>query len=205
MRFNGYFRPGADIKVELQRTQIGRSLLGQNTPMENANPAAARAYALHMHGSQLYGMHPYSYHLDAVAAILAPYGPDAQVIGYLHDVVEDTDATVAEVRSRFGDEVAACVALLTDEPGANRKERKAKTYAKLAKVAGLEELALIVKTADRLSNVRACVKDANRDLWNVYYSEQPVFKESAFRPGLCDELWSELGDLLSVDKRPSAA
>ncbi|WP_310370757.1 HD domain-containing protein [Rhodoferax ferrireducens] len=173
--------------------------------MENANPAAARAYALHMHGSQLYGTHPYSYHLDAVAATLAPYGPGAQVIGYLHDVVEDTDATVAEVRSRFGDEVAACVALLTDEPGANRKERKAKTYAKLAKVAGLEELALIVKTADRLSNVRACIKDANRELWNVYYSEQPVFKESAFRPGLCDELWSELGDLLSVDKLPSPA
>ena len=115
--------------------------------MENPDLAAARAYALNMHGAQLYGTHPYSYHLDAVVATLALFGQKAQVIGYLHDVVEDTDATVSEVRSRFGDEVAACVALLTDELGANRKERKAKTYAKLAKVTGLEELALVVKAA----------------------------------------------------------
>jgi (p)ppGpp synthase/HD superfamily hydrolase len=167
--------------------------------MKNINLAAARAYALNKHGSQMYGKHPYSYHLDAVVATLAPYGPEAQIIGYLHDVVEDTDATVAEVGSRFGVEIAACVALLTDEPGANRKARKAKTYAKLAKATGRVELALVVKTADRLSNVRACVKDANRELWNVYHDEHAVFKVSAFRPGLCDDLWSELDELLSEE------
>lgn len=123
-----------------------RLILGQNSMMEPSKLSAARAYALSMHGAQMYGPHPYSHHLDAVAATLAPYGLTAQVIGYLHDVVEDTGATIAEVPSRFGDEVAACVALLTDEPGANRKERKSKTYAKLAKVAGSEELALVVKS-----------------------------------------------------------
>lgn len=182
-----------------------RSILSQNSVMEPSKLSAARTYALSMHGAQMYGPHPYSYHLDAVAATLAPYGLTAQVIGYLHDVVEDTGATIAEVSSRFGDEVAACVALLTDEPGANRKERKSKTYAKLAKVAGPEELALIVKVADRLSNVRACVADANRDLWNLYRSEHAVFKASAFRAGLCDELWFELDGLLSDDKLPQAA
>lgn len=164
--------------------------------MENASPADARAYAIEMHGAQMYGVHPYAYHLDAVASTLAPYGPDAQIVGYLHDVVEDTGATVEDVRSRFGDLVATCVALLTDEPGANRKERKSKTYAKLAQVARPQELALVVKAADRLSNVRACVADANRDLWNVYRSEQAAFKAAAFRAGLCDELWSELEELL---------
>ncbi|MEB0114660.1 HD domain-containing protein [Variovorax sp. RTB1] len=168
--------------------------------MNTSELSAARAYALAMHGAQMYGPHPYSYHLDAVATTLAPYGVEAQVIGYLHDVVEDTSATVAEVQSRFGSEVAVCVSLLTDEPGANRKERKSKTYAKLAKVTGPEELALIVKTADRLSNVRACVADANRVLWSLYRSEHAVFKTSAFRPGLCDELWSELDGLLSDGK-----
>jgi (p)ppGpp synthase/HD superfamily hydrolase len=156
--------------------------------MEAPTLAAARAYALDMHRAQMYGIHPYSYHLDAVASVLEPYGLEAQVIGYLHDVVEDTDATVDDVRSRFGDHVAACVALLTDEPGANRKERKSKTYAKLAKVTGPEELALVVKVADRLSNVRACVTDANGQLWSLYHSEHPTFKASAFRAGLCDEL-----------------
>jgi hypothetical protein len=57
-----------------------------------------------------------------------------------------------------------------------------------------------VKTADRLSNVRACVADANRVLWSLYRSEHAVFKTSAFRPGLCDELWSELDGLLSDGK-----
>ncbi|QOF80168.1 HD domain-containing protein [Variovorax sp. 38R] len=170
--------------------------------MNTSNLSAARAYALSMHGAQMYGTHPYSHHLDAVTRVLLPYGQEAQVIGYLHDVVEDTDATVDEVRLRFGDLVAACVALLTDEPGANRKERKSKTYAKLAKVTGAEELALVVKVADRLSNVRACVADANRDLWSVYRGEHEVFKAAAFRAGLCDELWSELDGLLSDDKRP---
>ncbi|WP_159274539.1 HD domain-containing protein [Variovorax boronicumulans] len=173
--------------------------------MNTSSLSVARAYALSMHGAQMYGAHPYSHHLDAVALTLLPYGQEAQVIGYLHDVVEDTDATLAEVRLRFGDQVAACVALLTDEPGANRKERKSKTYAKLAGVTGAEELALVVKVADRLSNVRACVADAHRDLWNVYRGEHVVFKAAAFRAGLCDALWSELDELMSDEKQPRNA
>jgi (p)ppGpp synthase/HD superfamily hydrolase len=170
--------------------------------MQDSEISTARAYALTMHGAQPYGQHPYSHHLDAVAATLAPYGPQAQTVGYLHDVVEDTSATVAEVRALFGDHVAACVALLTDEPGANRKERKAKTYAKMAQVTGPEELALVVKAADRLSNVRSCVADGNREMWSVYRGEHAVFKASAFRPGLCNELWAELDDLLNPDMPP---
>ena len=93
------------------------------------SPDAARSYAIQMHGDQKYGVHPYVHHLDAVVALLRPYGEQAQVVGFLHDVVEDTDATVADIAERFGTLVAGCVALLSDAPGANRKERKARTYA----------------------------------------------------------------------------
>jgi hypothetical protein len=93
--------------------------------MTTSTPEAARTYAIAMHGDQKYGPHPYVHHLDAVVALLQPYGEKARVVGYLHDVVEDTDATVADVQERFGDLVARCVSLLTDAPGANRKERKA--------------------------------------------------------------------------------
>ncbi len=167
--------------------------------MPTSTPAAARAYAVQMHGDQKYGTHPYAYHLDAVVALLQPYGEQSQVIGYLHDVVEDTGARVADVQSRFGDLVAACVALLTDAPGANRKERKAKTYAALALVTGDEELALVVKAADRLANVRACVADGHRTLWDTYRGEHPTFRAAAYRPGQCDPLWSELDALLRDD------
>lgn len=157
----------------------------------------ARAFAVSAHGEQKYGDHPYSFHLDAVAAIATPYGAEAVAVAYLHDTVEDTDATVAEIESRFGSRVAACVSLLTDESGENRKERKAKTYAKLAVVNGPNELALLVKAADRLANVRACVHDRKRALWELYRSEQATFKSAAYRAGLCDPLWAELDSLLT--------
>lgn len=157
----------------------------------------ARFFAISVHGDQKYGDYPYSHHLDAVAKLAEPYGDDAIVVAYLHDTVEDTNATLQEIENQFGTKIAACVALLTDEAGANRKERKAKTYAKLAVVQGANELALIVKTADRLANVRACIADKKTSLWALYQSEHPVFRPAAHRPGLCESLWAELDELLA--------
>lgn len=159
----------------------------------------ARAFALAAHGGQKYGNRPYAYHLDAVAALLAPYGDEAQVVGYLHDVVEDTGVGLEEVRAHFGARVADCVALLTDAPGATRKERKALTYAKLAQVRGETELALLVKAADRLANARACVDDRKRELWLVYHGEHAAFRAAAYRAGQCEALWTELDRLLAED------
>ena len=93
----------------------------------------AREFAIAKHGDQKYGSRPYSYHLDQVVSLLEPYGELAQVIGYLHDVVEDTGTSTEEVEREFGSTVAACVAVLTDEPGTTRKERKEKTYQKMAR------------------------------------------------------------------------
>lgn len=157
----------------------------------------ARAFAIAAHAEQKYGDRPYSFHLDAVAALAASYGEEAVVIAYLHDTAEDTQITIAEIEGKFGPKVAACVSLLTDEPGANRKERKAKTYAKLAAVNGPHEIALLVKAADRLANVRACVQDRKKGLWQIYQSEQAAFKSSAYRSGQCEALWAELDSLLS--------
>ncbi|PTT90361.1 hypothetical protein DBR42_06065 [Pelomonas sp. HMWF004] len=163
------------------------------TPTEDQ----ARTFALGAHGEQRYGEHPYAHHLDAVAALARPYGEAAVVAAYLHDTVEDTRATLAEIENRFGAHIAACVALLTDAPGTDRKERKAKTYAKLAQVAGSLEIALVVKAADRLANVRACVYDSNERLLQVYRSEHEVFRRAAYRPALCEPLWPELDALLA--------
>ena len=157
----------------------------------------ARSFAVQAHGDQKYGERPYSYHLDQVAAIAEPYGEEAAAIAYLHDTAEDTKVTLAEIEQKFGSKISSCVALLTDEPGANRKERKAATYAKLAAVSGPNEIALLVKVADRLANVRACVKDKKLNLWQLYRSEQTTFRNAAYRAGLCDPLWSELDALLA--------
>lgn len=156
----------------------------------------ARAFAMHAHGAQMYGDKPYVFHLDQVVSLLDEYGEDAQIIGYLHDAVEDTEVTEEDVAQLFGRFIADCVGLVSDVPGPNRKARKAKTYARLAKVQGETELALVVKAADRLANVRMCIKEDNHKLLNVYRQEQPVFFRAAYRPGLCEDFWRELQQLL---------
>lgn len=157
---------------------------------------SARAFAIAAHGDQMYGERPYVFHLDQVVENLSEFSPVAQTVGYLHDVVEDTPTTLEEIAEKFGAFVSECVALLTDEPGANRKERKAKTYKKLAGVTGPAELALIVKAADRLANVKACVADGNVALWRVYRDEHPTFRTAAYRPDQCELLWQQLDQLL---------
>jgi (p)ppGpp synthase/HD superfamily hydrolase len=164
-------------------------------------PEEARCFALAAHGGQRYGDLPYSFHLDEVVALLAPYGSQAQIIGYLHDVIEDTAVTEIDIRDRFGPLVADCVSLLTDQSGASRAERKAATYARLATITGPTELALLVKTADRLANVRSCVLDDRRGLMAVYRNEHASFRRSAYREGLCDPLWLELDTLLAMTRR----
>lgn len=157
--------------------------------------ARAREFALEAHGNQQYGSHPYSVHLDAVAELAKEYGETAQVVAYLHDVLEDTPVELGAIAEAFGRHIADCVALLTDEPGETRQERKRKTYARLAQVSGDRELALIVKAADRLANLRACVADGNDELLSVYKSEHNAFEKAAYRRDQCFSLWYEMGEI----------
>lgn len=161
---------------------------------------SARQFAIAAHGEQKYGDQPYSVHLDSVVEIAQTFGETAIVVAYLHDVVEDTAINIADVEAQFGSLVAGCVAILTDEPGNDRQQRKAKTYAKMAKVSGELELALIVKAADRLANIRACIDTNFQKKLNMYQKEHAVFKTSVYRAGICDEIWHELDRLVHKQK-----
>ena len=69
----------------------------------------AYVFALKKHGSQLRTSgDPYYSHPIEVAGILTKFKLDCASIiaGLLHDTVEDTDTTVEEIRSLFGDQVA---------------------------------------------------------------------------------------------------
>lgn len=134
--------------------------------------------------------------------MLAPFGEEAQIIGYLHDVVEDTAVSIEEVRAKFGDRVSECVRLVTDETGANRKERKARTNTKLAAVSGEKELALVVKAADRLANLRMSAREGSGSKLEMYRREHVPFRQAAYRPGICDGLWEEMERILGVPGKP---
>jgi (p)ppGpp synthase/HD superfamily hydrolase len=153
-----------------------------------------REFAVAAHGAQRYGDGPYSVHLDAVAAIA---GPEHEAVAYLHDVLEDTEADAAELALRFGAHVMACVVLLTDPEGPNRRARKALLHERLRRVGPELHAALVVKAADRLANVRASAAN-NPGLLAMYAGEHAEFRAAAYRAGLCDAIWAELDELLAA-------
>lgn len=162
----------------------------------------ARRFALVAHGDQKYGEHPYSYHLGAVADIARPWGDVTEAVAWLHDVVEDTPVSGYEVWETFGDPIAACVWIVTDPGGRNRRERKARLHERLAAIVANDALgftqyrpALVVKVADRLANLRAC-KAGSPKLLKMYRKEHEAFRSALFMPGLCDRLWDEIEEII---------
>lgn len=152
----------------------------------------AREFAIAAHGGQKYGEQPYIVHLDHVVALLKKYlDPDAQeyesilITGYLHDILEDTEITQQQIAAEFGDGIAWLVEKLTDEPGANRKERKLKTWHKIRS----HPTAVLVKLADRMANTTG---DSKLDM---YKKEFPVFQAALYVPGQYEKIWADLKSL----------
>lgn len=162
----------------------------------------AKDFAIRYHGDQQYNGQPYSVHLEEVVKIVtleAGLGSYAEKLAWLHDVVEDTEATIDDVDALFGDLIARGVALLTDESGINRKERKEKTNAKHAGIGVADYVVLAVKVADRLANVRTCHKTKNKGLLKMYQKEHSEFKKAVYRKGVCDDLWMKLNMLIEKE------
>ena len=179
---------------------------GRSIAQESADRVqAAREFAIRAHRQQRYGSRPYVVHLDEVAELLQPFGEEALVVGYLHDVIEDTEVLLGEVWLAFGPRVALAVLLVSDERPAPRAERKAWINTKLAAAGGEDRIALMVKTADRLANVSACIRDGDTGRLNQYQREHAAFRQSAYRPALCDPLWQRLDQLLHGTESSSIA
>lgn len=165
-----------------------------------------RKYAEAAHAGQLYGSEPYMVHLEAVAAIVSSVtdSEDARAVAYLHDVLEDTEATGTDLTENFGTVIAVAVSLVTDPEGhPNRKTRKAELHRRLGALQPTVSLsarwALLVKAADRLANLRACVVSGDSRL-HLYQREHAAFRDAAYRPGLCDVTWTEINLLGVVTK-----
>src|SRR5215208_6978868 len=96
----------------------------------------------------------YIHHPVAVAELLAANGRDERTVAaaLLHDVVEDSEASVEEVAQRFGQAVAELVAALTEDDSIEPFERRKDEHRRRVEAAGGDALA--VYAADKLSNVR---------------------------------------------------
>ena len=140
--------------------------------------------------------YPYIVHPLEAVEIVATMTKDQELLAAaaLHDTVEDTDVTVAQIRDEFGDKVAALVAVESDDEmpaGVSEEDswhtRKQAAIERLAK-APLE--AKMVALGDKLSNMRAIARDyaiQGDDLWNLFHAKDPKDHEWHYR-GLADAL-----------------
>jgi (p)ppGpp synthase/HD superfamily hydrolase len=126
---------------------------------------AIRAAAVLHHHETRKGSMPYPYvtHLYSVAMMLGDYTTDEDVIvaALLHDAVEDTDYTLAELEEDFGGRVAEIIATITEPKLVNGQKaswvEKKKAYAKQLKAGPLE--AVMVAAADKAHNFRTSVEE----------------------------------------------
>jgi|SRR5579885_2217398 len=140
---------------------------------------------------QLYGVLPYTHHLERVAKVLERFGyndPVLAVAAWLHDVMEDCSIKRKTIEEIFGPDVADVVWRVTNEKAENRKVRGLLTYPKIRESAK----ATVLKLADRISNV-----ENGGSLVDMYRNEYEDFRRMLHSDGVCDDLWSHLDQLLT--------
>jgi HD domain len=106
---------------------------------------------------------PFILHPLEVAALLhtTGYGEVAVVAGILHDTVEDTGVDVEAIAERFGTEVGALVAAMTEDP--NIEPYEARKAALRQQIANFGEDATAVYAADKVAKVRELRAEAGRE------------------------------------------
>lgn len=129
--------------------------------MSTDTPAArlmqATLFAARAHAGQTRkgaAAEPYVNHVIEVAAILAAHDAPEEAIlaGLLHDTVEDTAVTPAELVAAFGEVVAGLVAEATDDKTLTREQRKA---LQVKHAAAHSPAGKMLKLADKIANLRA--------------------------------------------------
>ena len=142
-----------------------------------AADAVARAveFAVGYHGAQTRPTGaPYAEHLlEALEVLVRGAGvtdPDILQAAVLHDVVEDTPCTIADVRREFGGRVAELVDWVTKPDPAEGVDRTAAKAAYLTRLQDAPDDAVLVKLADRVSNVQT-LRNLGLPKQRQYYAE----------------------------------
>ncbi|HWZ40987.1 MAG TPA: bifunctional (p)ppGpp synthetase/guanosine-3',5'-bis(diphosphate) 3'-pyrophosphohydrolase [Bradyrhizobium sp.] len=169
----------------------------------------AYVYAMKAHGSQTRASgDPYFSHPLEVAAILTDLKLDDATIvaALLHDTIEDTEATRAEIDQIFGPEIGALVEGLTKLKRlelVSREAKQAENLRKLLLAISDDVRVLLVKLADRLHNMRTLefVPEASRQ--RIAEETLDIYAPLAGRMGM-QEMREELEDLSFRSLDPEA-
>ncbi len=125
--------------------------------MQRVRDAYALAAEAHKEQRRKTG-EPYIIHPIAVARIVAEeleLGANPVIAAFLHDVLEDTDYTIEEIRERFGDDVAFLVGVVTKQKKDKyEKSKQVDNYRQILASVQYDVRAILIKLADRLHNMR---------------------------------------------------
>src|ERR1700728_2183324 len=160
----------------------------------------AWAFCLQQHeGQKRASGEPYIIHPLEVGQVLAELKMDSTAIaaGLLHDAVEDTDVTSAEIAKRFGDQVAHIVEGVTKLEKikfANREDHQAENIRKMLLAMVTDVRVVIIKLADRLHNMRTLEHLNPEKQQKIARETLDIYAPLAHRLGM-GKLRGELEDL----------
>jgi GTP diphosphokinase / guanosine-3',5'-bis(diphosphate) 3'-diphosphatase len=170
----------------------------------------ARAYqfsAASHQGQQRASGEPYLSHPLEVANLLVDFKMDVTTVtaGLLHDVLEDTTATKADLEREFGGEIAELVDGVTKIGKlafSSREERQAETFRKMLVAMARDLRVLMIKLADRLHNMRTLdYLPADRSR-KIAQETLDIYAPLAHRLGMA-KVKAELEDLALRSLNPS--
>ncbi|MEP6794447.1 MAG: RelA/SpoT family protein [Saprospiraceae bacterium] len=148
---------------------------------------------------------PYFFHPIEVARICVSeigLGPTAAVCALLHDVVEDTDVTMEDIRREFGDKIGNIVDGLTKLDGLyNAPSQQAENFRKVLSTLVEDVRVVLIKIADRLHNMRTIGPMPRTKQLSIAAETDYIYAPLAHRLGLYN-IKSEFQDIILSIQEP---
>jgi RelA/SpoT family (p)ppGpp synthetase len=186
---------------------LDESRFGYLKPADVARVAEAYRFSGAAHAGQTrQSGEPYISHPLAVAEILAGWHLDGQalVAAMLHDVMEDTSVTKAEISDTFGKPVADLVdgvSKLDKIEFQSAEDAQAENFRKMLLAMARDVRVILIKLADRLHNMRTLAAVAPAKRRRVARETMEIYAPIANRLGL-NELFHELQELAFSHTHP---